>query len=111
MNQANLCEQLRIFHKFPYDLCRVKLNHNENLTDLILNQKKEGLFVAILMDENGSRSHAVGINVGKQLIYDCMETNTMVLNQQNLSTCCGDNRVFHKIQVAGELKTKMSKDV
>ena len=75
-----------------------------------MNQKKEGLFVDILMDENGSRSYAVGIDMGKWLIYNCMETNTMVLNQQKLSTRYGDNRGFHKIQVAGELKTKMIKE-
>ena len=74
---------------------------SRNLTDLILNEKKEGLFVAVLSDENGTRSHAVGIDVGKQFIYDCMEDNVMVLNKENVSTCCGVNSVFDQITIAG----------
>ena len=45
-------------------------NKSDNLTDLILNEKKNGLFVAILKDETGIMSHAVGINVGTGVIYD-----------------------------------------
>ena len=63
----------------------------------------------ILSDENGIRSHAVGIDVGKQLIYDYMEENVMVLNKENLSTCCGVNGVFDQIAIAGKLKEKMQK--
>ena len=59
-----------------YDLCKVKLfkdYKSQNLTDLILHEKKGGLVVALLKDKNGNRSHAVGIDDGRQVVYDCME--------------------------------------
>ena len=68
---SNLFEQLCHVEENQYDLCKVKLHKyytSPNLTDLILNEKKDGLFVALLNDENGNRSHTVGIDVGKQLI-------------------------------------------
>ena len=83
------------------------MNINLNLSDLILNKKKEGRFVAILQDENGSRLHAVGIDAGQRLICDCVKTNNILLNQKNLSTCCGDRRVFNSIQAPSELKKKI----
>ena len=74
------------------------------MTDLILNEKKEGLCVILLQDMIGNQSHAVGIDVNKQLIYDCMEEKPLFLNVNNLSICCGSNTVFSSIAVAGELK-------
>ena len=59
-----------------HDVCRVRLfqdNIGENLTYLILSEKKNGIFVAVLQDETASRSHAVGMNTEKRPIYDCME--------------------------------------
>ena len=62
--------------------------------------------MVILKDTNGNRSHAVGIDVGKQLIYDCMEDKSLVLNVDNLSICCGSDVVFQSILTGCELKTK-----
>ena len=112
MKRSSLVQQLRHIPGNEYDVCRVRLLkdcQSKTITDLILNEKKEGLFVVILQDTNGSRSHAVGIDVDKQLIYDCMEENLFVLNVSNLSICCGSNKVFNRITMAGELKKPYKK--
>ena len=52
-----------------YDLCKVKLfkdYENQNLTELLLNEKKDSLLIAILKYDPGNISHAVGINVGRK---------------------------------------------
>ena len=77
---------------------------SQNITDLILNEEKEGLFVVILQDTNGDRSHAVGIGVEKQLIYDGMEDKPFVLNVSNLSIWCSSNTIFDRIAMSCELK-------
>ena len=59
-----------------YDVFRVRLCKDykiKNLTDLILNEKNNGLSVAILEDESENMSHSVDLNVGKRLICDCIE--------------------------------------
>ena len=66
------------------------------MTDLILNEKRM-VFVAILKDENRNRSHAVGIDIGVRVIYDCMEEKVLGLNKENLSIYYGVNAVFHQI--------------
>ena len=66
--QSNLYDKLCHVLGNEYDLCKVKLNqryHSKILTDLILNERKDGLLVALLKDKNGNRSHTVGINVGR----------------------------------------------
>ena len=60
--------------------------------------------MVILKDTNEGRSHAVGIDLKKQLIYDCMEDKPFVLNVSNLSICCGSDTQFHSIAMACELK-------
>ena len=111
-HNSNLCDQLRNLKNNQYDLLKIKLcnsNESNNLTDIILKERSEGLFVAVLMDDNGNMSHAVGIDVSKQVIYDCMEEKILELNNDNLCTCCGGNATFHHIAIAGELKRKMQK--
>ena len=66
------------------------------MTDLILIEKDDGLFVAILKDTDVNRSHAVGIDVGKQVIYDCMEEKVFVLNKDSLYICCSSYYVIHQ---------------
>ena len=86
-NTSNLHEQLRHVRHLSdirYEVRKVSLlNEGEhlNLTDIILKEKKEGLFVAILSDSNGNRSHAVGIDAGRQVIYNCMVKNELQLNE------------------------------
>ena len=38
-----------------------------------------------------------------------MEDEELLLNRERLSICCGINAVFHKIEIAGELKKKRQK--
>ena len=106
MKRSSLVQQLRHIPGNEYDVCKVRLLkdcQSKTITDLILNEKKEGLFVVILQDTNGSRSHVVGINVDKQLIYDCMEEKSFVLNVSNLSIYCGSNIVFNLIALSRQL--------
>ena len=42
-------------------------------------------------------SHVVGLDAGKEVIYDCMEDTRLRLNEENLSICCGPNKEFHRI--------------
>ena len=105
--RSSLYHQLHQIPGNQHDLCRVRLlkdRQSKSITDLILHEAKEGLFVVLLKDLNRNRLHAVGIDVAKQLIYDCMENKALVLNVNNLSICCGKNAVFSSIAVAGELK-------
>ena len=112
MKRTSLYQQLQTVSGNQYDVCKVRFCKDvksKNITDLILNEKKDGIFFALLQDQNKNRSHAVGIDVGKQLIYDCMEDKPLFLNVNNLSICCGSNAVFSSIAVAGELKN-LTKD-
>ena len=59
-----------------------------------MNEMKEGLVISILEDDCDNKSHTVGINVGLRKIYDCMEDYILDLHIDNLSKCCGPNRVF-----------------
>ena len=109
----NLYDQLRFIDGKKYQVCKVSLfkdYKSKNLTDLILYEKRDGLFVAILSDKDGNRSHAVGIDAGNQLIYDYMEDKKLHLNEENLSICCGINKEFQRIELAGELQKKRQKN-
>ena len=52
-----------------------------NWTDIT--RQKYGLFVAILSDKDGNRSHAVGLDAVNTLIYDCMEDKQLHLIEEN----------------------------
>ena len=73
-------------------------------THYILNVKNEGYIVALLKDASGNSSHTVGINLHKQLIYDCEEKYVMKLSQDNLSRSCGPGMVFAKFNLVAELR-------
>ena len=105
-------DQLRHVEGNQYDLCKVRLfkdNTSNNVTELILHERNVGLFVAILSSKDGNQSHAVGIDAGNKLIYDCMEDKVLQLNETNLSICCGINKEFERIEFVGELKKKRQK--
>ena len=76
-----------------YDLavCKVTVpeEFKNNPTRHILSPTTECLFVVVLQDTNGGRSHTVGINSGLKIIYNCMENHELKLNTQNINTCCG----------------------
>ena len=73
-------------------------------TNYILNVKKEGLIVAILRDTLGNASHTIGINLQRQLIYDCEEEFVMKFSQDNLSVCCGPDMIFDSFYLVAESK-------
>ena len=107
MKRSSLHQQLQQIPGNVHDVCKVTLHkdyESKNVTDLILKEKKDGLFVVILKDTNGGQSHAVGIDLQKQLIYDYMEDKSFVLNINNLSIWCGSDTEFHCIAMACELK-------
>ena len=110
--QFALQEQLRIIKGNQYDLCKVQVfkdHASADVTQLIINEKTTGLFVAIISSKDGNESHAVGIDASTKSIYDCMENNVLQLNETNMSICCGPNQVFNKIEYVGELKMKRQK--
>ena len=76
----------------------------DNVTGCILSGITEGLFIVVLQDTSGGRSHTVGVNRGLKIIYDCMETHELKLNMQNLNKCCGITYKFNFIGLAAELK-------
>lgn len=105
IQRGSLVQKLQQLRGNGYQVAKIKLtNDSKNLTDLLLKEKTEGLFVVILEDTDGIQSHAVGIDVGKKIIYDCMEDKTLPFNVENLSICCGSDAVFLKLKLGCELK-------
>ena len=45
----------------------------------------------------------IGINRGLDIIFDCMRINDLQLNHDNLSKCCGFNRLFERFCIIAEL--------
>ena len=54
-------------------------------TTYVLSPTTEGLFVVVLLDTNGGRSHTVRINSGLKIIYCSMESYKLILNVQNIN--------------------------
>ena len=109
-NRGSLFQQLQQLNGHDYDVAKIRLTKDfKNLTDVVLKERKQGLFVVVLEDSGGIPSHAVGIDVGKKIIYDCMEDKNMLLNQDNLSICCGNDAEFVKIGYGCELKPKIKR--
>ena len=78
-------------------MCKVKLFKNcksSTITEYIFEGVKDGILICVLEDDQGGHTHAVGMNLKLELIYDCMEPYELVLNKDNLSRCCGDGKRF-----------------
>ena len=80
-----------------------------SLTNYIIDEKKEGIIVATLVDNSGNSTHAVGINLATRMVYDCKEQHVLKLNIANLSACCGLNKVFVQFCKVGELWNQHSR--
>ena len=68
MKRSSLVQQLQQISGNVHDVCKVTLLKDiksQNLTDLILKEKKDGFCVVILKHTNGNRTHAVVIDVKK----------------------------------------------
>ena len=61
------------------------------------------MFVVVLQNTSGARSHTVGINSGLKIICDCMETRELKLNKQNLNNIM-DPIIDCVVVVAAELE-------
>ena len=62
---------MRLIKGNLYDICRIRICKDfkrKKLTDSILNEKNNCIFITILEDKNGSISHGVGVNIGIRLI-------------------------------------------
>ena len=109
--RGSLVNQMQQLKGHDYDVLKIKLTKEfKNVNDVVLKQRKHGLFVVVLEDSGGITSHAVGIDVGKKKIYDCMEEKIMLLNHDNLSICCGNDAEFVKIGLGCELKPKAKRE-
>ena len=105
--RGSLFNQMQQLKGHDYDVFKIKLTKEfNNVNDVVLKQRKHGLFVVVLEDTGGITSHAVGIDVGKKIIHDCMEDKKMLLYQDNLSICCGSDALFVKIIYGCELKKR-----
>ena len=69
MEGSYFVQQLEQIRGNVHDVCKIRILKDvksRNLTDLILKEKKQDLFVVILQDTNGNRTHALGIDVEKK---------------------------------------------
>ena len=57
-----------------------------------------------LEDHCGGKSHTITINIGFNLIYDCMETQEAQINQVNISKYCVPDFEFVKFSITAELR-------
>ena len=64
------------------------------LEEFVLKHVDDGLLLCLLEDDQGGKTHCVGINMKKRIIYDYMEAMELHLSKDNLSLCCGDNTRF-----------------
>lgn len=94
-----------------YRVHKVKGWDRENSLAYFMDTVKAGLYVVVLkcQGQGGERTHAVGLNMVKRRIYDCMENRDMPFTIEYLNRCCGPNREFHRFELCCELKTKFNK--
>ena len=65
--RGSLFQKMQQLKGHDFDVTKITLtNEFKNITDVILKQRKHGLFVVVLEDTGGIPSHAVGIDVGKK---------------------------------------------
>ena len=100
----SLAEKIDSIHGCEYRIEHVKCTANNTLTDYVLNIRTSGYFVAIIRDGYGGRTHAIGIDVAKRVVYDSMEKLKLKLNSDTLNKCCGQDRSFTKFEIVAELK-------
>ena len=67
---------LRNYSIYYFHACKVKPrgDYTNNEIVYILPEITEGLFIVVLQDNCGGKSHTIGINIGSNIIYDYMET-------------------------------------
>ena len=95
-------------HDIMYYIHVVRVTHKgkytNNVTRFILEGVTEGSFIVVLEDKCGGNTHTIGINIGLNVIFDCIETHKLKLNHRNLSKCCAPKSDFVKFWYTAELK-------
>ena len=76
---------------------------NTSRLEYVLEKGCQGIFVAVLEDNAGFKTHTVGLNLRKREIYDCMENCVMRLTRENLGYCCGPDKQIKGIEVLAEM--------
>ena len=76
---------------------------NTSRLEYVLEQGCQGIFVALLENNAGFKTHTVGLNLQKREIYDCIENYVMRLTRENLGYCCGPNKQIKGIEVLAEM--------
>ena len=69
--------------------------------------QKYCILICVLKDDQGGHTHAVEMNLKLGLLYDFMEQYELVLNKDNLSRWCGDDKQFQSFMYNAESKLKL----
>ena len=109
----NLSEMLQKVTKYQLLKVNWELRKNQRNHINFLLTNASGKYVCLLQDSNYSETHVVGIDCSSspKLIWDCSESEALLLSKQNLDRCTGENTLCMAINTIGEivLKEKMKK--
>jgi hypothetical protein len=101
-NNQSLYGLLRIV-KSKYTVKKLRFDNSMKSNKYIMEIAEKGIFIAMLEDDTGSQTHAIGIDVQSRKIYDCEEEYELNLTYQNLSRCCGESRNFVSLNFVCEI--------
>ena len=102
-DQPSLAKCLSDVEDVAYRAIKLKCVNKKSKSDSLLHERHAGYFIAILVDNHGNSTHAVGINKGLNEIYDPMEEYVLPLNQMSLNIACGKDRVFKSFGTIAEI--------
>lgn len=108
----NLAKKL-IEMKSLYIVQKVKGCNRDNSFSFLTNNVKNGIYIGVLKCDGvgGERTHAVGLDLKNQRIFDSMEQRDMPFAIEYLHHCCGPNRKFHRFDLVCQLKLKYKKKI
>ena len=86
--ENSLYEYIKSIQGCEYRIVHVKPTANVSLTDYVLNHRTAGYFIGIMKDKNGGKTHAIGIDISKRVIYDSMGKSILELNNEALNRFC-----------------------
>ena len=101
--QPSLSKFLSDVPNVSYRAIKLKYVNKKTKSESLLHERLAGYFIAILVDNHGNSTHAVGINKGLNEIYDPMEEYVLPLNQMSLNIACGKDRVFKSFGTIAEI--------
>ena len=106
--KTSLAEMLsKITHYKLQKVTRKQQKNQHDVIDFLLSTAK-GKYVCILQDNNYSQSHVVEVDCSSspKLIWDCAESNALLLSRENLDRCTGENTTCRVIKTIGEIVLK-----